>query len=200
MGEYGLNGTNAVIGPKNLNSKGPEQVWTELSARRDHRKTDHERPEAGMSPMYPAPTYPGVPRSPATSAGRVDALALLRGSLTPSGNANWIDMLRSGLRQLRADLHEHIAATEGPDGLYDEVGRTDPRLACTATRLRREHTRLSAIVDELSAGASHDPPDATWLKTARPRIRDLVKQWGGHRRRDNQLAYDALSLDIGGQD
>jgi hypothetical protein len=109
-------------------------------------------------------------------------------------------MLRSGLRQLRADLREHIAATEGPDGLYDEVGRTDPRLACTASRLRREHGRLTAIVDELSADVSVESADAGQLNSVRPRIRDLVRQWGSHRRRDTQLAYDSVSLDIGGQD
>jgi hypothetical protein len=153
-----------------------------------------------MSPMYPAPTFPGVPGTPSASAGKTDALALLRDSLSSASGANWLETLRSGLRQLRTDLHEHIAATEGPDGLYDEVGRSDPRLACTATRLRREHGRLSAIVDELSAGAAHEPVDPGWLNSARPRIRDLVRQWGSHRRRDTQLAYDSVSLDIGGQD
>ncbi|MGR7002356.1 hypothetical protein ACU686_37295 [Yinghuangia aomiensis] len=39
---------------------------------------------------------------------------------------------------------------------------SDPRLACTATRLRREHGRLSAIVDELSADAAHEPVDPGW--------------------------------------
>jgi hypothetical protein len=123
-------------------------------------------------------------------------MSLLRGGLT-SNDANWVEQLRSGLRQLRAELRDHIAATEGPDGLYDEVGRTDPRLACTVSRLRREHGRLSAALDEVSAWASRDPADAS---AVRLRVRELIKQWGSHRRRDTQLAYDAMSLDIGGQD
>jgi hypothetical protein len=152
-----------------------------------------------MSPMYPAPIYPGVTSVPPACPASADAMSLLRGGLAPAKNANWAEMLRSGLRQLRADLREHIAATEGPDGLYDEVRRSDPRLACAVTRLRREHGRLSAMVDDLNAWASHDPADASGLNTMRPRVRELLKQWGSHRRRDHQLAYDAMSLDLGGQ-
>lgn len=152
-----------------------------------------------MPPMYPAPTYPGVTGTPPAPATAADALALLRGCLSPATNANWAEHLRSGLRQLRADLHEHIAATEGPDGLYDEVRRSDPRLAGAVTRLSREHGRLSATVDDLDAWASRQPDDTAGLSALRPRIRELLKQWGSHRRRDNQLAYDAMSLDLGGQ-
>lgn len=151
-----------------------------------------------MSPMYPAPTYPGVTGVPSASP-TADALSLLRGGLAAK-NADWAEQLRSGIRQLRADLHEHIAATEGPDGLYDEVRRSDPRLACAVSRLRREHGRLSAMLDDLNMWASRDPDDHTGLNSVRPRVRELLKQWGSHRRRDNQLAYDAMSLDIGGQD
>ncbi|NUU23071.1 MAG: hemerythrin domain-containing protein [Streptomycetaceae bacterium] len=152
-----------------------------------------------MSPMYPAPTYPGVTGVPPASPAAPDALSLLRGGLAAK-NANWADLLRSGLRQLRDDLREHIAAMEGPDGLYDEVRRSDPRLACAVTRLRREHGLLSAMVDDLSARVDHEPNDPADLNAVRPRIRTLLKQWAGHRRRDNQRAYDAMSLDIGGQD
>lgn len=152
-----------------------------------------------MSPMYPAPTYSGVTGVPPASSPAVDALALLRGGLAGK-NADWAEQLRSGLRQLRADLHEHIAATEGPDGLYDEVRRSEPRLACAVSRLRREHGRLSAMLDDLNAGASRAEDDPVGLSSMRPRVRELLKQWGSHRRRDNQLVYDAMALDIGGQD
>src|SRR5688500_9974995 len=111
-----------------------------------------------MSPMYPAPTYPGVTGGPPASPP-ADPPSLLRGGLTPS-TANWAEQLRSGLRQLRDDLREHIAATEGPDGLYDEVRRSDPRLACAVSRLRREHGLLSAMVDDLSAWAAHEAGEA----------------------------------------
>ncbi|MEU8139782.1 hemerythrin domain-containing protein [Streptodolium elevatio] len=151
-----------------------------------------------MSPMYPAPRYSGVTRVPPAPPA-ADALSLLRVGLAAK-NADWAEQLRSGLRQLRADLHEHIAATEGPDGLYDEVRRSDPRLACAVSRLRREHGRLSAMLDDLNARASREPDDPADPGGMRPRVRELLKQWGSHRRRDNQLVYEAMSLDIGGQD
>ncbi|MDI2128673.1 hemerythrin domain-containing protein [Yinghuangia seranimata] len=145
--------------------------------------------------------YPGVPGTPTAPPPRaVDTLAQLRGGLSASAPADWVEQLRSGLRQLRDELREHIAATEGPNGLYDEVRRSDPRLACAVTRLRREHGKLSDTVDELSAWASEAEEDPSRLNAVRPRIRALLKQWGSHRRRDTQLAYDAVSLDLGGQD
>ncbi|HSA49635.1 MAG TPA: hemerythrin domain-containing protein [Yinghuangia sp.] len=150
-----------------------------------------------MSAMYPAPMWSDVTGTTTPSA---DALTLLSRGLSPTTDADGVHLLRSGLRQLRAELREHVAAMEGPGGFYDEVRRDEPRLCCAVARLRREHGRLCAMVDDLDRWMSRDDVDKKTLPDARPRVRELLEQWGNHRHRDNQLAYEALSLDLGGQD
>jgi hypothetical protein len=106
--------------------------------------------------------------------------------------------LRAGLRELRADLYEHVAATEGPGGLYEEVRRADPRFDCAVRRLRWEHAHLVSVLDDLLAGWTTESGGAG-ATSLRLRVVDLLTLIGRHRSRDAQLAYDAVELDIGGQ-
>ncbi|UGQ13887.1 hemerythrin domain-containing protein [Yinghuangia sp. ASG 101] len=149
-----------------------------------------------MSAMNPAPIRPDA----IGAAKNADASTLLRRGLSPAADADGVRMLRTGLRQLRAELREHVAAMEGPDGFYDEVRRDEPRLSGTVSRLRREHGRLNAMVDDLDRWMARGAADRAKLNAARPRVRELLEQWGSHRNRDHQLAYEAVSLDLGGED
>ncbi|GCD99955.1 hypothetical protein [Embleya hyalina] len=129
-----------------------------------------------------------------------DALLIVRDGLVADRvGPRRMAALCAGLRQLRADLYEHVAVTEGPDGLYEEVRRADPRFEPTVWRLRDEHTRLGLLLDDLLAGLAHDPQDAADWRALRPRVLDLLAQLVHHRSRDAQLAYDAVALDLGGQ-
>lgn len=149
-----------------------------------------------MSALNPAPIRSNSPGS----APPADASTLLRRGLSPGAGADGVRLLRSGLRQLRAELRDHVAAMEGPDGFYDEVRRDEPRLCGAVSRLRREHGRLNAMVDDLDTWMSRGAPDRAKLNAARPRVHELLEQWGTHRNRDNELAYEAVSLDLGGED
>jgi hypothetical protein len=131
-----------------------------------------------------------------------DALLIVRDGLVADvAGPRRSAALRAGLRQLRADLYEHVAATEGPDGLYEEVRRADPRFGCAVRRLRCEHTRLANALDELLAGLTAESGEAAEPvgPTLRPRVVELLALIGRHRSRDAQLAYDTVGLDLGGQ-
>ncbi|WP_406281536.1 hemerythrin domain-containing protein [Embleya sp. NBC_00896] len=129
-----------------------------------------------------------------------DALLIVRDGLVADvPGPRRVAALRAGLRQLRADLYEHVAATEGPDGLYDEVRRADPRFGRAVRRLRSEHARLGLLLDELLAGLSRGSDESAGWSTLRPKVVDLIALMGRHRSRDAQLAYDSVSLDLGGQ-
>lgn len=149
-----------------------------------------------MSATNPAPIRSDTTGTTSTA----DASALLCLGLSPGAGADGLRLLRSGLRQLRRELRDHVAAMEGPDGFYDEVRRDEPRLCGAVSRLRREHGRLNAMVDDLDTWVSHGTADRATLNAARPRVRELLEQWGSHRSRDNELAYEAVSLDLGGED
>ncbi|WP_439676933.1 hypothetical protein [Embleya sp. MST-111070] len=129
-----------------------------------------------------------------------DALLIVRdGLVADRAGPRRTAVLCAGLRELRADLYEHVAATEGPDGLYEEVRRADPRFEPTVWRLRGEHTRLGLLLDDLLSGLAYDPQDAAGWPALRPRVLDLLAQLVRHRSRDAQLAYDAMAVDLGGQ-
>ncbi|MET7304208.1 hypothetical protein [Embleya sp. NPDC005575] len=130
-----------------------------------------------------------------------DALLIVRDGLVANqAGPRRVAALCAGLRQLRADLYEHVAATEGPDGLYEEVRRADPRFEPAVWRLRDEHTRLGLLLDDLLAGIAHGPQGvAGWPPALQTRVVELLVMLGRHRSRDAQLAYDADGLDLGGQ-
>ncbi|MYS80457.1 hypothetical protein [Embleya scabrispora] len=130
-----------------------------------------------------------------------DALLIVRdGLVADRAGPRRVAALCAGLRQLRADLYEHVAATEGPDGLYDEVRRADPRFEPAVWRLRDEHTRLGLLLDDLLADIGHGPQGVAGWPALQPQVVELLAMLGRHRSRDAQLAYDAGGLDLGGQD
>ncbi|WP_406298819.1 hypothetical protein OG948_26290 [Embleya sp. NBC_00888] len=129
-----------------------------------------------------------------------DALLIVRdGLVTDKAGPRRVAALCAGLRQLRADLYEHVAATEGPGGLYEEVRHADPRFEPAVWRLRGEHARLGVLLDDLVAGITQGAQDAAGWPALRPRVVELLALLGRHRSRDAQLAYDAVELDLGGQ-
>ncbi|MYW01665.1 hypothetical protein [Streptomyces sp. SID3343] len=146
---------------------------------------------------------PGVLESVRRRRGDLDdALLIVRdGLVVDVAGPRRSAALRAGLRQLRADLYEHVAATEGPGGLYEEVRRADPRFGHAVRRLRWEHARLASALDELLAGFTAESvgPGGPGGPTLRPRVVELLVLIGRHRSRDAQLAYDTVGLDIGGQ-
>ena len=153
------------------------------------------------------PPDPGVPALDRTWRRRTeldDAVLMLHvGLMPPVSTADAMPFgatLRAALRRLRAELSNHIAVTEGPDGLYEEVRRTDPRLEPAVRRLCGEHVRLVRLVDDLSEWAGGADEDPERLGAVRGRVAELVGLLGRHRRRDTKLVYDALTLDLGGQE
>jgi hypothetical protein len=131
------------------------------------------------------------------------ALTLQVGLMTPTSPAHAMPLgatLRAALRRLRAELSEHITVTEGPGGLYEEVRHADPRLEPAVRRLCGEHARLARMVDELAERAGLADEDPERLGAVRGRASELLGLLGRHRRRDTQLVYDALALDLGGQE
>jgi len=148
-----------------------------------------------------SPSRPEIARATGRPRGDLDdALSIVRERLS----AGTADQGRgaavcAGLRRLRADLCAHVAATEGPGGLYEEVRRADPRFCHVVRRLRDEHTRLGFVLDEVLGGLAFAPGEPEVLSRLRPRVLDLLVSVRLHRGRDTRLAYEAVAIDLGGQ-
>ena len=115
-----------------------------------------------------------------------------------AGRARWVQRVQVALMELAGDFREHMAITEGPEGLYREVVRTSPRLSEAVSSLTREHQLINGHVDDLLARVT--TPDVTGDVD---RVRDLATALLGrlvrHRQRGSDLVFEAYEVDIGGE-
>lgn len=115
-----------------------------------------------------------------------------------SGGVRWTERVRAALVELSGDFREHIAVTEGPDGLYGELQRRAPRLAAPVDRLTQEHDDISRRLEDLLAGieSADEVPDA---EEVRRDGTDLLVAFMRHRQRGGDLVFEAYEYDIGGE-
>ena len=129
---------------------------------------------------------------------RAQLLAMIqrveRALAAPAGEPGWRSAVLSRFAALREAFADHIAVTEGHDGLYAELLSTAPRLAHGVDGLVRDHTRLRHAID------------AVWVRApgARPQelrawAGDLLRDLSRHRQRGADLVYEAYQTDIGGE-
>jgi hypothetical protein len=111
----------------------------------------------------------------------------------PAAKADWIDGVTRAAHRLQLALAEHIAATEEPDGLLEEIVLIAPRLAHEAESLSAEHETLMKSMRRVIETISQ-PFDA---RTVRRRTLALLARLAEHRQRGSDLVYEAYSVDIG---
>jgi hypothetical protein len=128
--------------------------------------------------------------------------ALERALATPVGPGDaataWAGRLQDALRRLYDAVEEHVAITEGADGLYAEVATHSPRLANAVARLTEEHADVLRRLEELLtlADVSGGP---TYPAQARKAGTELHAVLMRHRQRGADLVFEAFGLDIGGE-
>jgi LmbE family N-acetylglucosaminyl deacetylase len=128
--------------------------------------------------------------------------ALERALATPVGPgdaaAAWAGRLKDALRRLYDAVEEHVAITEGPDGLYAEVSTHSPRLANAVARLTEEHAEVLRRLEELLtlADVSDGPTYPAQARKAGTELHGVLMR---HRQRGADLVFEAFGLDIGGE-
>jgi hypothetical protein len=106
----------------------------------------------------------------------------------------WRHGMGECLTALRAAFADHVAVTEGTDGLYAELLDHAPRLARGLYVLTREHAELGRAIDEVWQRIPAAPVDdlRSWAGT-------LLHELSRHRQRGADLVYEAYQTDIGGE-
>jgi len=116
----------------------------------------------------------------------------------PGRAAAWAEQAGVALGQLHSDFAEHIAVTEGPDGLYTDVLASAPRLSNAIRRLGAEHTQiaadLNAIAERMTSVASQEDVEAVRTATT-----SLLARLVRHRQRGADLVFEAYQVDVGGE-
>jgi hypothetical protein len=117
---------------------------------------------------------------------------------TPGRHAAWAERVDVALVELSADFGEHVAVTEGSDGLHDAVVDAAPRLSNSVRRLAGEHTTIRGLIADLLERVR--PPAAAGDVEA---IRDLgtalLGRLARHRQIGADLIYQAYQVDLGGE-
>lgn len=111
----------------------------------------------------------------------------------------WRAGVRRALLGLRKAFIEHLAVTEAPGGLFDEIVKDAPRLIRRTQVLAEEHTGLASDVDGALAMVDREglrPP----IPEIREKILDLLSKLDRHRQAGSDLVYESLEVDIGGSD
>jgi hypothetical protein len=110
----------------------------------------------------------------------------------------WAGAVAKSLLHLRDAFEEHVITTEGPDGLYEEIFETAPRLAGNVRRLREEHVVIREAIEGQLERFSSPPGDEEALDQARDELQRLLGQIVRHRQHGADLVWEAYNLDIGG--
>jgi hypothetical protein len=112
----------------------------------------------------------------------------------PVGEPGWRSGVLARLAALRDAFMDHVAVTEGIDGLYAELLGHAPRLARGVDTLVQEHSRLRHAMDAVWVRAPGARPQELRLWTG-----DLLRDLYRHRQRGADLIYEAYQTDIGGE-
>ena len=112
----------------------------------------------------------------------------------PGREPAWTAQVRAQLDRVGTAFADHIAATEGPDGLFDQVRRRSPRLDGHCRRLADEHGMIATKLADVRAALDKD------TAAVRTAVVELLGQLVRHRQGGADLVYEAYAVDIGGSD
>jgi len=118
-----------------------------------------------------------------------------------ANRAEWVTHVRESLAVVHEVWTRHVVETEAPGAFLDDLVNEAPRLATPASRLRREHSDILAMIgreeDRLACPASGDAYDA-WAEDVRVALTALLAALARHRQRGADLVYEAYAVDLGG--
>jgi hypothetical protein len=104
----------------------------------------------------------------------------------------WRAELDLGLAEVRSAWARHVAVTEAPDGLFEQIRTDAPQLSPRIQQLHREHEDLQVALTLIT---DDEPADADG---ARELVIDLVAKLVRHRQHGADVIYEAYSVDVGG--
>lgn len=140
----------------------------------------------------------GVHAQRARLRAAMDGVEAVLASALGGRTAAWSADLQPAMATLRDTVAHHIAVTEGPGGLFEQIQTDSPRLSGAVQRLHVEHEQLAAEVDAVLEQLGEGSADPIAMAALRERVTTLIGRIARHRQRGADLIYDAYEVDIGG--
>jgi hypothetical protein len=153
-----------------------------------------------MEPIVGAadPGLDALRRRRAELGGSMAALEQALAEPSSGRDSAWAERVDVALVELSADFAEHVAVTEGSDGLHDAVLASTPRLSNAVGRLVAEHTAIRRLIGDLLAGV-RPPVAAADVDPLRELGTALLSRLVRHRQHGADLIHEAYQVDIGGE-
>jgi len=166
----------------------------------DGGSIEHSYVEASMEPVVFAPD-PGLDALRRVRAELRESMATLEQALAapaPGRVGEWAERVNAALVEFSVEFREHVAVTEGAEGLHGDVLETAPRLSKAVERLIGEHAVIVDLAGDLLARVSHPLSDSD-VVAIRDLGTDLLGLLARHRQRGADLIYEAYEVDLGGE-
>ena len=128
-----------------------------------------------------------------SAMGEVEAMLA---APSPRREPAWRQELSTSLAALREALEWHIKATEGEDGLLQQIASSTPRLADRVKQASADHERLQAGIARAAADIEAGADVAVLRNDVVGVLTDLVR----HRQLGSDLVYDAYNVDLEADD
>jgi hypothetical protein len=115
---------------------------------------------------------------------------------------DWTNTVDKEMHEVEAAFEQHVAVTEQPDGLYDEILERAPRLSGNVQRLRDEHPEIKEGIRHMLARLEHEEIGSQdWpLDQARDDLQRFIGTVIRHRQKGADLVWEAYNVDIGGHE
>jgi len=114
----------------------------------------------------------------------------------------WLGGVGDALHTVHETWTRHIVETEAPGAFLDELVTDAPRLSTPASRLRREHSEILAVIvraeKRLATAPAEECDYLAWVEETRQELTTLLSALARHRQRGADLVYEAYDVDLGG--
>ncbi len=111
----------------------------------------------------------------------------------------WRAGMQQALSGLRAAFETHVAFTEAPGGLYDDILSVAPRLATAVGAVRDEHPAIAEALSQLQAVLAEPAAEpGPWVEQSRQQAMRALGMLVRHRQRGADLTYTAFDEELGG--
>lgn len=127
-------------------------------------------------------------------------LELVLSRAAPGRERQWDSQVLEALRSLEEAVKQQAVSYDEPTSLLAEIAQDHPRLRVWVRQLQRQWNELAQDTYSLreQLEQAHEP---LWnYADVRQRIRWLLTALHHHRAREADLVFEALSIDLGGND
>jgi hypothetical protein len=108
----------------------------------------------------------------------------------------WTEQLSTALESLHRAFDHHVAVTEGPDGLLEDVMSRAPRLAHRISLITEDHVSITEAIEKLHMSLLAAPVREEEVEGLSSSVFELLARIAHHRHLGADLVYEAYDVDI----